>query len=56
LFDNILQPHWATSTTFSVENLAGIVTEVDYISYDEAYPIVKNVWERYLTQGLIHKY
>ena len=51
IFDRILQPHWATSTTFAIEYLAGIVAEIDSISYDEVYPVVKEAWYNYLFQA-----
>ena len=56
LYDNILQPHWASSTTYAIEYLAQIVAEIDSISYDETYPVVKEAWGNYLTRWTIKKY
>ena len=55
LFDVILQPHWVSSSTNFIEYLARIVSEVDTISYDEAYPLVKAAWCQYYIQFIIHK-
>jgi len=49
--DTILQSHWASSTTFAIKYLAGIVAEIDSISYDEVYPVVKEAWFKFLIQG-----
>ncbi len=49
--DSILLPHWASSTTFAIEHLAGIVAEIDSISYAAVYPVVKETWINYLIKS-----
>jgi len=56
VFDTILQPHWASSTTNFIEYLARIVAEEDSISYEEAYPVANKAIEQLLIRQIISKY
>ena len=56
VFDSILKPHWASSTTYFIEYLSRIVAEEDSISYDEAYPVAKKAIEQLLIRQIISKY
>tara|TARA_B100000315_G_scaffold175622_1_gene164131 strand:- start:9 stop:1178 length:1170 start_codon:yes stop_codon:yes gene_type:complete len=56
LFDTILDPQWATSTSFAISYLAKIVADIDSIDFDEALQQVKYAWCNYIARGFIHKY
>lgn len=48
IFDTILQPKWAASVSFAIEYVAGIISRVDSIPFEEAKKSAKNSWRYYL--------
>jgi len=54
--ETILQPHWTSSTNFAIEYVAKIVSEVDKISKEEAFPLVKEAWVNGYEKRHLHKY